>query len=398
MTPPNKVLSERYELESQLGSGGMATVYRGTDRVLSRAVAVKVLSAAHARDEAFVERFRREAQSAARLNHPGVVAVFDTGDDGDDHYIVMELVEGRTLADVLEERGPLPPHEAAAIAEQIAVALSVAHGEGIVHRDVKPGNVMLTQAGEVKVVDFGIARASTSDSITKTTSVLGTANYLSPEQAQGHPVDERSDVYSLGVVLYEMLAGRPPFQGDSAVSVAYKHVQEQPLPPSRHNPEVPAELDAVTMKALSKDPAQRYPSAEAMGADLARARGGEAVEAGAVVATATTGDAGAGDGTAAMAPVSSTAVYDEPLVHEGPPEGPVERRQLWPVLLLVGLVVVGAIIAFAALAGGGGKGKPTVSPGGTNPSHRIPTPTQSVVPTQEPTTPPASETPTPTPT
>jgi serine/threonine-protein kinase len=265
------VLAGRYELEGELGHGGMATVYRGTDRVLHRPVAVKVLAAHHARDLDFVARFRREAQAAARLNHPNVVAVYDTGEDGDRYFIVMELVDGHTLQEVLRERGPLSPDEAAAIAEQAAAALAAAHAEGIVHRDIKPANIMITPSGDVKVMDFGIARAATvGDSITRTTSVLGTASYLSPEQAESRPLDARSDIYSLGVVLYEMLAGRAPFEGETAVSVAYKHVNEQPVPPSRHHPDVPAELEAIALQAMAKDPAHRYQQAEDMRADLHR--------------------------------------------------------------------------------------------------------------------------------
>src|SRR5438270_10525462 len=197
---PPEVLNDRYELGEELGSGGMALVYRGVDRVLNRPVAIKVLASHYARDEAFVDRFRREAQAAARLNDPGIVAIFDTGSDDGTHYIVMELVEGKTLRDVLREEGPLPAERAAAITEQVATALAVAHAEGIVHRDIKPANVMLTDSGEIKVMDFGIARAlGATTGPTGTSAVLGTATYLSPEQAEGKPVDARSDVYALGV-------------------------------------------------------------------------------------------------------------------------------------------------------------------------------------------------------
>jgi eukaryotic-like serine/threonine-protein kinase len=256
----------------------MATVYRGRDRVLGRTVAVKVLAPNYARDQAFVARFRREAQNAARMNHPGVVNVYDTGSDNGTHYIVMEHVQGRTLSEILKTEGRLMPERAAEIAEAVAAALSFAHEQGIVHRDIKPANIMITSSGEVKVMDFGIARALTSgDTLTQTATVLGTATYLSPEQAQGEPVDARSDIYSLGVVLYEMLTGQPPFAGDSAVSVAYKHVREEPPLPSKLEPAVPAALQAVTMKALAKNPDNRYQSAEEMRADLHRARLGQRV-------------------------------------------------------------------------------------------------------------------------
>ncbi|MFN2543048.1 MAG: Stk1 family PASTA domain-containing Ser/Thr kinase, partial [Actinomycetota bacterium] len=277
MSDEGPVLGGRYQLEETLGEGGMAKVYRGTDRVLGRTVAIKVLSPNYARDQNFVQRFRREAQAAARMNHPGVVSVYDTGSDDGTHYIVMEHVQGRTLAQILRAEGHLLPERAAEIAEAVAAALSFAHAQGIVHRDIKPANIMITPAGEVKVMDFGIARATASgDTLTQTATVLGTATYLSPEQAQGEPVDGRSDIYSLGVVLYEMLAGQPPFAGDSPVAVAYKHVREDPALPTRVNPSVPKGLEAVAMKALAKNPANRYQSAEEMRADLARVRHGEA--------------------------------------------------------------------------------------------------------------------------
>src|SRR5438034_7029036 len=217
-----KVLAGRYVLDTVLGRGGMAQVYLGTDRVLDRPVAVKVLSSRFADDSAFVTRFRREAQSAASLNHPNVVSVFDTGSDDGTHYIVMEYVKGKTLSQVIRD-APLMPERAVEVAEGVAEALAFAHRAGIVHRDVKPGNIMLTPSGDVKVMDFGIARATSSESLTQTATALGTATYFSPEQAQGDPVDARSDIYSLGVVMYEMLTGTPPFAGDTPVAIAYKH-------------------------------------------------------------------------------------------------------------------------------------------------------------------------------
>jgi serine/threonine-protein kinase len=274
-----RVLGGRYEVATLLGQGGMAAVYLGTDRVLGRRVAVKVLDARFARDTSFVTRFRREAQAAASLNHPNVVSVFDTGSDDGTHYIVLEYIQGKTLSQVIREDAPLLPERAVEIAESVAAGLSIAHGDGIIHRDIKPGNVMLTPTGDVKVMDFGIARATTSESITQTATVLGTAAYFSPEQAQGGPVDARSDLYSLGCVLYEMLTGRQPFSADSPLAVAYKHVREDPVPPSKLNPDVPGELDAVVMKLMAKSPDNRYQTADQLRDDLRRVREGRPVRA-----------------------------------------------------------------------------------------------------------------------
>src|SRR6266508_3456174 len=248
-----KVRGGRYEIDAMLGPGGMAEVYLGTDRVLGRQIAVKVLGSQFSKDNSFVTRFRREAQSAAALNHPNVVSVFDTGSDDGTHFIVMEYVKGKTLSQVIREDAPLMPERAAEITQGVAQALAFAHRAGIIHRDVKPGNIMLTANGSVKVMDFGIARATTSESLTQTATVLGTATYFSPEQAQGSAVDARSDIYSLGVVLYEMLAGNPPFSGESPVTIAYKHVKEEPVPPSRLNLDVPAGLDAKIGRASCRE-------------------------------------------------------------------------------------------------------------------------------------------------
>jgi eukaryotic-like serine/threonine-protein kinase len=273
------MLGGRYRIEGGLGAGGMAEVFRGFDTVLNRQVAIKILAPQYARDVSFVDRFRREAQAAARLNHPNVVAVYDSGSDDGTHFIVMEFVEGRTLADFLAKGGKLAPAKATEIAERIADALQAAHAQGVVHRDVKSANVMVTREGTVKVMDFGIARMAEGDNVTQTAAVLGTASYLSPEQAQGRPVDARSDIYSLGVVLYEMLTGGVPFVGDTAVAVAYKHVQETPPLPSSKNPEVPPALDAVVMRAMAKNPANRYQTAAEFREDLERVRRGEMVQA-----------------------------------------------------------------------------------------------------------------------
>jgi len=284
MTTPS-LLGERYEIGGVLGRGGMAEVHRGRDLRLGREVAVKVLRQDLARDPSSQVRFRREAQAAASLNHPAIVAVYDTGEDrtanGATPYIVMEYVEGETLRDVLRREGRLSPERAMSLTADICAALDFSHRNGIVHRDVKPGNVMITPQGTVKVMDFGIARA-VSDSaatMTSTAAVIGTAQYLSPEQARGEGVDARSDVYSCGCLLYELVTGTPPFTGDSPVAVAYQHVREDPKTPSSINPAIPPELDAILLKAMSKNPANRYQSAADMRADLLRAGAGQRVEA-----------------------------------------------------------------------------------------------------------------------
>ena len=273
-------LGGRYRVERELGRGGMAKVFLGTDTVLGRTVAIKLLAPQFAEDDGFVQRFRREAQAAARIGHPHIVSVFDTGSDDGVHYIVMEYVEGRTLADFLSGGGRIMPDRAIDIASDVLTALEAAHAQGVIHRDIKPGNIMLSPKGEVKVTDFGIARVTTTaETVAQTAAILGTASYLSPEQAQGQPVDGRSDIYSLGCVLYEMVTGRPPFLGDSPVAVASKQVLEQPLPPSKLNPDVTPELDAVILRSLAKNPANRYQSAEEMRADLDRVKRGLPVEA-----------------------------------------------------------------------------------------------------------------------
>jgi eukaryotic-like serine/threonine-protein kinase len=259
-----RTLDGRYRLGSLLGAGGMARVYLASDRVLQRQVAVKVLSPPYAQDPSFVERFRREARSAAGLSHPNIVAVFDSGSDADEHYLVMEYVAGQSLAELLAAQGRLAPRRAVELTVEVCAALAAAHTQGLVHRDVKPANVLVGDDGRVKVTDFGIAKAAAATTLTGTGTVLGTAAYLSPEQAQGEPVDARSDLYSLGCVLYELLSGSPPF-GSGAdspqVAVASRHLHQPPGPPSAHNPQVDASLDAVVLTALAKDPAHRYQSA-----------------------------------------------------------------------------------------------------------------------------------------
>ena len=273
------VLAGRYRVEEELGRGGMARVYRGTDTVLGRPVAIKVLAPQFAEDADFVGRFRREAQAAARLNHPNLVSVYDTGSDKGTHFIVMEFVDGRTLADFLSGGARVLPSRAIEIADLVLRALQAAHAQGVVHRDIKPANIMITTNGGVKVTDFGIARVSSSgETLAATSTVLGTASYLSPEQARSAVVDERADLYALGCVLYEMVTGRPPFTGDSAVSVASKHVLEMPVPPSRINPEVTRDLDAVILRALEKDPNDRYASAQDLRRDLGKVLRGDPLD------------------------------------------------------------------------------------------------------------------------
>ncbi len=287
MTEEPRLLGGRYELGPVLGRGGMAEVRRARDLRLGRDVAIKQLRVDLASDPTFQARFRREAQAAAGLNHPNIVAVYDTGEEPDPAsgvhvpYIVMELVEGHTLRDVLRDGRKILPAKALEFTQGVLDALGYSHKAGIVHRDIKPANVMLTTGGVVKVMDFGIARAvaDTSATMTQTAAVIGTAQYLSPEQARGETVDARSDIYSAGCLLYELLVGRPPFQGDSPVSVAYQHVREQPVPPSQLDPEITPGMDAITLKALAKDPADRYQTAAAMRADISRLLAGQEVTA-----------------------------------------------------------------------------------------------------------------------
>ncbi|WP_446223722.1 Stk1 family PASTA domain-containing Ser/Thr kinase [Nocardia sp. IBHARD005] len=280
MTTP-KNLSSRYELGEIIGFGGMSEVHRARDVRLSRDVAIKVLRADLARDPTFYLRFKREAQNAAALNHPAIVAVYDTGeatvDGGPLPYIVMEYVEGDTLRDIVRGKGPLAPRKAMEVVADVCAALDFSHKAGIVHRDMKPANIMINRAGAVKVMDFGIARAiaDSANPMTQTAAVIGTAQYLSPEQARGETVDARSDVYSVGCVLFEILTGQPPFTGDSPVAVAYQHVKEDPPLPSSVNPGVPRELDSVILKAMAKNPANRYQTAAEMRADLIRVLGGQ---------------------------------------------------------------------------------------------------------------------------
>jgi serine/threonine-protein kinase len=356
MTTP-QVLGERYEIGGVLGRGGMAEVHRGRDLRLGREVAVKVLRSDLARDPSFQVRFRREAQASASLNHPAIVAVYDTGEDrtstGATPYIVMEYVEGETLRDVLRREGHLSPERAMSLSADICGALDFSHRNGIVHRDVKPGNVMITPQGTVKVMDFGIARA-VSDSaatMTSTAAVIGTAQYLSPEQARGESVDARSDVYSLGCMLYELVTGAPPFTGDSPVAVAYQHVREDPKLPSSINPLIPAELDAILLKAMSKNPANRYQSAADMRSDLLRALAGQRVEA-----TPVMGDAEKTTILAAARP--GTGYGDDAWDDEDDVDGRRRKRRIIAIVAVVAVLLLGGAIAVAIAMSGGDRAEP----------------------------------------
>ncbi len=328
MTEPQRI-GGRYEVGELLGRGGMAEVRKGTDVRLGRTVAIKRLRTDLASDATFQARFRREAQSAASLNHPSIVSVYDTGEemstDGSNvaqPYIVMEYVAGRTLRDILREGRKILPERALEITSGVLAALDYSHRAGIIHRDIKPGNVMLTPSGDVKVMDFGIARAvsDASSTMTQTAAVVGTAQYLSPEQARGENVDSRSDVYSTGCLLYELLTGRPPFVGDSPVSVAYQHVREQAQPPSSLDEDLTPELDAIVMKSLAKNVGDRYPSAAAMKADIDRYLAGKPVQAPAVAAAPP---------TSFIPPDTST--QGQPVTD---PDDEPERKRRGPLILL----------------------------------------------------------------
>ncbi len=280
-TQAPRVFSERYELSHLIARGGMAEVYRAHDRLLDRPVALKVLFPELSVDRSFVDRFKREARAAANLSHPNIVPVFDWGEDGGTYFIVMEFIDGRPLSSILKSAGPLSAERTADIGAHVAAALGYAHKHGVVHRDVKPGNVLITDDGHVKVTDFGIARAiNTEESLTQTGAVMGTATYFSPEQAEGIGVDARSDIYSLGVVLFEMVTGRPPYLGESPVAVASKHVRDSPPAPRELNPTIPATFEAIILKSMAKDPAHRYQTAEDLRADLLRFTEGRSVLAG----------------------------------------------------------------------------------------------------------------------
>jgi serine/threonine-protein kinase len=339
-TPADDLYGNRYRVIGLLGTGGMARVYRARDELLGREVALKVLNERLSSDRSFVERFRREAQNAASLNHPNIVALYDYGDENDRYFIVMELIEGRSLNEVITEDGALMPERAAEIARDTAKGLGRAHEAGIVHRDIKPHNIMITGNGQTKVTDFGIARALGGNgeaTMTQTGMVIGTAAYLSPEQAQGNPVDARSDVYSLGCVLHEALTGDAPFAGDTPLSIAYKHVRENPERASAVNSDVPDALDAIVMKAMSKNPDNRYADAGELADDLDRYLAGQRVDATPFLGA--TNVMGAGAGTQVM---RETEVYED-YPDEEPPKSNTGKYILI-ALLLLGLLALGAFL------------------------------------------------------
>jgi eukaryotic-like serine/threonine-protein kinase len=343
----NTLFDGRYRIVRKLGAGGMANVYLAEDEVLGRRVAIKILNDRHAGDDQFVERFRREAKNAASLSHPNIVSIYDRGEAEGTYYIAMEYLDGRSLKELIVARGPAPVHLAIDYARQILAAIRFAHRHGIVHRDIKPHNVLVDAEGRLKVTDFGIARAGVSQ-MTEAGSIIGTAQYLSPEQAKGAPVDQTSDLYSVGVVLYELLTGVVPFGGDTPVEIAMKHLSSPPEPPSVKRAEIPRELDLVVLRALAKDPADRYQSAEEMDADLAR------VARGAAVSPATEEAA-----TAIISRPPPTAVTEiKPRAREPVPYAPPaayydydepRRRAVWPwfvALLFVAAAVVGGYFLY----------------------------------------------------
>ena len=348
-TEPGRMLGDRYQIGEVIGRGGMAEVHEGRDLRLGRRVAVKILRPDLARDPSFQARFRREAQSAAALNHPNIVAVYDTGEDtlmGEGEtavivpYIVMEYVDGMTLRQLLASGRRLLPERALEISAGVLSALDYAHRLGIVHRDIKPANVMLTRTGDVKVMDFGIARAmndTNTANMTAAQSVMGTAQYLSPEQARGEVVDARSDLYSASVLLYELLTGKPPFTGDSPVSIAYQHVSEMPTPPSQVDPGVTSEIDAVVLRALAKSPDDRYQTAAEFRADVERAIAGSPVTAAVPMITI--------DQTQQLTPVAAAGIQQQPIYRGKSKTG---RRIGFTIISLV--AIVGAILGAVLIA------------------------------------------------
>ncbi|MEU4390949.1 Stk1 family PASTA domain-containing Ser/Thr kinase [Kribbella sp. NPDC023855] len=394
MTSQARLVGGRYEEGEPLGRGGMADVRKGIDNRLGRAVAIKRLRVDLASDSTFQARFRREAQSAASLNHPTIVSVYDTGEEPDPNgsgitipYIVMELVTGKTLRDLIREGRKIMPERALEITSGVLEALDYSHRAGIVHRDIKPGNVMLTPQGQVKVMDFGIARAvaDTSSTMTQTAAVIGTAQYLSPEQARGETVDARSDLYSTGCLLYELLVGRPPFVGESPVSVAYQHVREEPLPPSSFDPDIPPEVDAVVLKALTKNREHRYQSANEMRQDIHRVLAGQQVTAPMAAVAETRSMA-----PTQVAPAAATVAYQPQSNDLLPPDNGDDeaetaraRRNRGLAYFLLGLAIVAiAVGAYALITNMNDKDK--ANPGGNQTTTTTSQPAeQVVVPTVE---------------
>ncbi len=335
----NSVFDGRYLIIRKLGTGGMANVYLAEDQELGRRVAIKILDDRHAQDVQFVERFRREATNAAGLSHPNIVSIYDRGEAEGTYYIAMEYLDGRTLKELILRRGPAPVKTAIDYTRQILAALRFAHKNGIVHRDIKPHNVLVDSEGRLKVTDFGIARAGASQ-MTEAGSIIGTAQYLSPEQAKGAPVDQTSDIYSVGIVLYELLTGEVPYTGDTPVEIAMKHLSQVPEPPSTLQPQIPHEVDSIVLRALAKDPADRYQSADEMDADLERAANGLPVSpateeaATMVLSAADTETMAALQAGRAQPPRGGQVFYDEP---------PRRKRSIWPWLVALALVAAAAV-------------------------------------------------------
>ena len=342
----NMLFDGRYRIVRKLGSGGMADVYLAEDEELGRRIAIKILNDRHANDESFVERFRREAKNAAGLSHPNIVSIYDRGEAEGTYYIAMEYLDGRSLKELVVARGPLPISDAIDATRQVLAALRFAHRKGVVHRDIKPHNVMADADGRLKVTDFGIARAGVSQ-MTEAGSIIGTAQYLSPEQARGAPVDQRSDLYSVGVVLYEMLTGTTPFSGESPVEIAMKHLSDPPRPPSVERSDIPPDLDMIVLRALAKDPDDRFQTAEEMDAELER------VSRGVGVTTETADAATAVLSGAALAAAQTSIIPPRRPPAAGRPgyryaEPPPRRRPVWPWLLALLLVVLAGVAGWYA--------------------------------------------------
>jgi eukaryotic-like serine/threonine-protein kinase len=355
----NTLFDGRYRILRKLGSGGMANVYLAEDEELGRRVAIKILNERYAGDDLFIERFRREAKSAASLSHPNIVSIYDRGEAEGTYYIAMEVIEGRSLKELIMTHGALPVHTAIGYAKQLLEALRFAHRHGIIHRDIKPHNVLVSADQQVKaneprlkVTDFGIARHGASQ-MTEAGSIMGTAQYLSPEQARGAPVTAASDLYSAGVVLYEMLTGKVPFAGDSAIEIAMKHVNELPKPPSSLRPEIPPELDQIVLRALAKDPEDRYQTAEEFIEDLERVEAGLPISRStATAATAILAGAAVGESTELLsesatrvAPPPTPPQRRPPYPPSSPYDEPPRKRRRWVPWLLVALLLAAAILA-----------------------------------------------------
>ncbi|MBN1484697.1 MAG: Stk1 family PASTA domain-containing Ser/Thr kinase [Chloroflexia bacterium] len=366
-----QVLGNRYELESVAGQGGMALVYRARDRILGRPVAIKVLRPEYSSSETFVKRFQREARAAANLTHPNIVSVYDVGQEGDQHYFVMEYIQGPTLKQVIRDRAPLPVDMALRIAESVCAALEYAHRQGIIHRDIKPQNILLREdADVVKVTDFGIAQSILDPETTAERLAMGTVKYISPEQARGVDVHPQSDLYSLGVVLYEMLTGRQPFEGDSPVSIALQHVEAEPLPPRRLNPALPPNVEGIVLRALAKDPRARFDSARdmRMALEYYRLAGSEM--------TGLIPQPGAVSPRPAPARVQAPAAVPRRV----PPPEQKRRGLNYPLVFVLLLVIAGGIYGLTRLV-------PQIWPSngnGNGPTQPTPQPTATVEPTAPP--------------